>query len=66
MGRIPFAVVSGSTRESVIKSLTTVNLLDRFAVLIGAEDYKRSKPAPDAFLTAAARLGVAPQRLPCL
>ncbi len=60
-GRIPFAVVSGSTRESVIKSLTTVHLLDRFAVLVGSEDYKRSKPAPDAFLTAAARLGIAPQ-----
>lgn len=59
-GRIPFAVVSGSTRESVIKSLTTVHLLDRFAVLVGAEDYARSKPAPDAYLTAAARLGVAP------
>ena len=60
-GRIPFAVVSGSTRESVVKSLTTVGLLDRFAVLVGSEDYARSKPAPDAFLTAAARLGVAPE-----
>jgi len=27
-GRIPFAVVSGSTRESVTASLTTLNLLD--------------------------------------
>ncbi len=60
-GRIPFAVVSGSTRESIVKSLTTVHLLDRFAVLVGSEDYTRSKPAPDAFLTAAARLGVAPK-----
>jgi HAD superfamily hydrolase (TIGR01509 family) len=57
-GRIPFAVVSGSTRESIVKSLTTVGLLDRFAVLVGSEDYARSKPAPDAFLVAAARLGV--------
>jgi HAD superfamily hydrolase (TIGR01509 family) len=60
-GRIPFAVVSGSTRESIVKSLTTVHLLDRFAVLVGSEDYARSKPAPDAFLVAAARLGVAPK-----
>lgn len=59
-GRIPFAVVSGSSRESVMKSLTTVHLLDRFAVLVGSEDYTRSKPAPDAFLVAAARLGVSP------
>ena len=59
-GRLPFAVASGSTRESIIKSLTKVHLLDRFAVLVGAEDYTRSKPAPDAFLTAAKRLGIAP------
>lgn len=60
-GRIPFAVVSGSSRESIMKSLTTVHLLDRFAVLVGSEDYPRSKPAPDAFLVAAARLGVSPR-----
>ena len=34
-GQIPFAVVSGSTRESIVKSLTAVHLLDRFAVLVG-------------------------------
>ena len=60
-GRIPFAVVSGSTRESIVKSLTTVGLLDRFSIFVGSEDYARSKPAPDAFLTAAARLGIAPK-----
>ena len=60
-GRIPFAVVSGSSRASIIKSLTAVRLLDRFKVLVGSEDYARSKPAPDAFLVAAARLGVAPK-----
>jgi HAD superfamily hydrolase (TIGR01509 family) len=60
-GRIPFAVVSGSTRESIVKSLTTVGLLHRFPILVGSEDYARSKPAPDAFLTAAARLNIAPK-----
>ena len=60
-GQIPFAVVSGSTRESIVKSLTAVGLLDRFPILVGSEDYARSKPAPDAFLAGAARLGVAPQ-----
>src|ERR1700690_3085355 len=33
-GRIPFAVVSGSTRASVTASLTTLKLLDRFAALV--------------------------------
>lgn len=60
-GRVPFAVVSGSSRESVTKSLSTLHLLDKFDLLVGSEDYRRSKPAPDAFLTAAARLGVAPR-----
>jgi HAD superfamily hydrolase (TIGR01509 family) len=59
-GRIPFAVVSGGRRNSVIRSLIKVNLLDRFQTIVGAEDYVNSKPAPDAFLLAAERLGVAP------
>jgi beta-phosphoglucomutase family hydrolase len=60
-GRIPFAVVSGSTRDSVMASLASLNLLDRFDTLVCAEDYRKSKPDPEAFLLAAARLGVAPQ-----
>jgi HAD superfamily hydrolase (TIGR01509 family) len=58
-GKIPFAVVSGSSRESVIKSLTTIGLLDRFDVLVGSDDYENSKPAPDAYLLAAGHLGIA-------
>jgi HAD superfamily hydrolase (TIGR01509 family) len=60
-GKVPFAVVSGSTRESVAKTLTAVGLLERFDVVVGSEDYARSKPAPDAFLEAAKRLHVAPK-----
>lgn len=59
-GRIPFAVVSGSTRESVIASLTLLNLLDRFDAMVCAGEYKKSKPDPEAFLLAAERLRVAP------
>jgi HAD superfamily hydrolase (TIGR01509 family) len=53
-------VVSGSTRESVTKSLELLGLMDRFDTLVCAGDYARSKPDPDPFLTAAARLKVAP------
>lgn len=60
-GKIPFAVVSGSTRASVIASLKALNLLDRFDTLVCAEDYKKSKPDPEAFLLAAARLQVNPK-----
>jgi HAD superfamily hydrolase (TIGR01509 family) len=60
-GRIPFAVVSGGRRNSVVNSLTTLGLMDKFDTIVGAEDYKNSKPAPDAYLIAAARLGIAPR-----
>ncbi|SCG76292.1 HAD family hydrolase [Micromonospora inositola] len=60
-GRYPFAVVSGSTRESVTASLTTLGLLDRFDVLVCAGDYARAKPDPEAFLVAARLLGVPPE-----
>ena len=60
-GRIPFAVVSGSRRASVVGSLTALHLLDKFDVLVCAEDYAHGKPAPDGFLLAASKLGVAPQ-----
>jgi HAD superfamily hydrolase (TIGR01509 family) len=59
-GRIPFAVVSGSTRDSVTASLTVLNLLDKFDTLVCAGDYAKGKPDPEAFLLAAARLGVEP------
>ncbi|MGC4815491.1 HAD family hydrolase [Micromonospora sp. DT228] len=58
--RVPFAVVSGSTRASVIASLDALGLLDRFDVLVCAEDYTRAKPDPEAFLLAAEHLGVPP------
>jgi beta-phosphoglucomutase family hydrolase len=58
--RIPFAVVSGSTRESVTKSLEILGLLDKFDLLVCAGDYKKAKPDPEPFLLAAQRLNVAP------
>ncbi|MFZ0198983.1 MAG: HAD family phosphatase [Candidatus Sulfotelmatobacter sp.] len=60
-GRIPFAIVSGSTKESVTASLAALQLLDRFDTMVCAGDYTKSKPDPEAFLLAAARLGVAPE-----
>lgn len=60
-GRIPLAVVSGSTRESVSASLHSLCLLDKFATLVCAGDYKEGKPDPEAFLIAAARLNVKPE-----
>jgi beta-phosphoglucomutase-like phosphatase (HAD superfamily) len=60
-GKIPFAVVSGSTRDSVTKSLETLGILEKFDTLVCAGDYRNSKPHPEPFLLAAERLGVAPE-----
>ncbi len=57
-GRLKFAVVSGSPRESIVRTLEALGLLEDFPVLVGAEDYAHGKPDPEPFLTAAARLGV--------
>jgi beta-phosphoglucomutase family hydrolase len=60
-GKIPFAIASGSRRDSVESSLKITGLIDKFEVLVCADDYKRGKPAPDCFLLAAERLGVTPE-----
>jgi HAD superfamily hydrolase (TIGR01509 family) len=59
-GRIPLAVVSGSKRDSVAASLRSLGLLEKFEILICAEDYTRGKPDPEPFLLAARKLGVNP------
>lgn len=60
-GRVPFAIVSGGGRESVVRSLEQLGLLDRFETLVCAEDYTLGKPNPEPYLMAAERLGVKPE-----
>jgi beta-phosphoglucomutase family hydrolase len=60
-GRIPLAIVSGSPRASIARTLAAVGLTDRFATIVGAEDYTHGKPDPEPFLTAAKRLNIAPE-----
>ena len=56
----PLGWSAGSTRDSVVGSLSVLGLLDKFDIIVSADDYKHGKPAPDGYLLAAARLGVAP------
>jgi HAD superfamily hydrolase (TIGR01509 family) len=55
--RSRLAVVSGASRAEVLDALTGLGILERFAVVLGAEDYQRGKPAPDPYLLALERLG---------
>ncbi|MBT3287149.1 MAG: HAD family phosphatase [Victivallales bacterium] len=58
----PTVIVSGSTRDRIAESLVLMDAEDLIPFYIGCEDYELGKPAPDCFLLAAERLGVAPER----
>lgn len=57
---IPCAIATSATRASVDRFCGPFDLLPRFRAVVAKGDYEKAKPAPDAYLTAAARLGVAP------
>jgi HAD superfamily hydrolase (TIGR01509 family) len=58
---IPSALVTATRRHLVEVALTTIGA-DNFDVVVCGDDVARTKPHPDPYLTAAARLGVPPQR----
>lgn len=58
----PMAVASGSDAEIVKSGLEALGILDLFQTIITPVDVPHGKPAPDMFLLAASRLGVAPGR----
>ena len=58
--RLPRAVATSTGRDGAERSLALAGVLDRFPVLVTGDLVERGKPAPDIFLLAAERLGVAP------
>jgi HAD superfamily hydrolase (TIGR01509 family) len=55
------SVASGSDISLVAPSLERAGLLELFDIIITPADVERGKPAPDMFLLAAERMGVAPE-----
>jgi len=64
LSRIPagvrVAVATGSRRPEVEGILSRLGLSQYFHALVTAENYRRAKPDPDPFLTAASRLEIPP------
>ena len=60
-GVIPMAVASGGIQAHINEVLTHLGIRHLFQAVVTSEDVARQKPAPDIFLEAARRLGVAPQ-----
>jgi HAD superfamily hydrolase (TIGR01509 family) len=57
---LPRAIATSSAHHTVRHHLTAHDLTGRFDAIVAAGDYASGKPAPDPFLKAAERLGVAP------
>jgi HAD superfamily hydrolase (TIGR01509 family) len=58
--RWPLGLASSSNREIIDLVLELAGLTDAFAATVSSEEVARGKPAPDVYLEAARRLGVAP------
>jgi len=61
-GKIPMSVASGGARPLVERTLELIGVRSLFPHVIVAADVSHGKPAPDMFLLAAERMGVAPER----
>ena len=59
-GKIPMAVASGGTEPIIHQVLEHLKIRHLFDAVVTSEMVKRQKPAPDIFLEAARRIGVAP------
>jgi len=55
---IPRAIVTGSSRVEAAQALEALGLASEFDLVLAAEDYPRSKPAPDGYAAAAEALAV--------
>jgi HAD superfamily hydrolase (TIGR01509 family) len=58
---LPLGVATSARRATAERNLGRAGLLDRFGTLATRDDVERTKPAPDLYLEAARRLGVAPR-----
>ena len=60
-GKLPMAVATGAVLPVCRRILQQIGLHESFDTIVSADDVERHKPAPDVFLEAARRLGVAPE-----
>jgi HAD superfamily hydrolase (TIGR01509 family) len=60
--RWPLGLASSSNRPLIDLALELMGVSDRFQSTVSSEEVDRGKPAPDVYVEAARRLGVAPDR----
>ena len=59
---LPKALCTSSRRDSALRKLELAGIGAAFHAVVALDDVRRAKPHPEPYLTAAARLGVPPQR----
>ena len=59
---LPAAVATSTGRTTADRHLQQAGLRERFKAIVTRDDVEHGKPAPDIYLEAARRLGVAPER----
>lgn len=57
---LPLAVASGSPRNQVEMVLRGLGIIDRFRAVVAGSDVAKTKPAPDVYLRATEKIGIAP------
>jgi HAD superfamily hydrolase (TIGR01509 family) len=62
VGKLPMAIASGGTHETVEGILQHCGIRHYFDAIVTSQDVVNPKPAPDTFLEAARRINVAPEK----
>jgi HAD superfamily hydrolase (TIGR01509 family) len=61
-GKVRMAIVTGSPREQFDEVHRLTDLGDFFETVLTSEDYERSKPHPDSYVSALRTMGLPPER----
>ena len=61
-GKLPMAIASGGTHETVEGILQHCGIRHYFDAIVTSQDVENPKPAPDTFFEAARRINVAPEK----
>lgn len=58
--QIPMALATSAPEPNVVHTLAEIGLSEAFSIIVRGDQVARGKPAPDVFIEAGRRLGVAP------
>lgn len=60
---LPLGLASSSMKEDILRALKDTGLTDFFQVILSGEEFEQTKPHPEIYQAAFAKLGVSPQEV---